>query len=220
MAVPPGWLATQGAPGLMDIVLIHGMGRTPASMLLLKRRLARQGHRTHLFGYAAWAESLDGVSARLVQKIWQRVGARPYAVVGHSLGSVILRRALPELAPNPPRLAFLLAPPMRACRAARFFSCYRLYGALTGEMGGLLADEAFMQSLPLPPDTVIYAGTAGPRASWLPFGNAANDGILALDEVASDGGERVEVAASHTFIMNSRAVLDDIVRRLATLPSR
>ena len=78
-----------------------------------------------------------------------------------------------------PRLAFLLAPPMRACRAARFFSCYRLYRALTGEMGGLLADEAFMQSLPLPPDTVIYAGTAGPRASWLPVGNAANDGILA-----------------------------------------
>lgn len=204
----------------MDIFLIHGMGRSPASMLILKQRLKQLGHRTHLFGYAAWAENLDGVSARLVQKIERVAGAQPYAVIGHSLGSVILRRALADLVANPPAQSFLLAPPMRACKAARYFSRYRLYRALTGEMGGLLADEAFMQSLPLPANTVIYAGTGGPRASWLPFGNEANDGILALDEVASEGGERVEVAASHTFIMNSRAVLDDIVRRLATPPTK
>ena len=203
----------------MDIFLIHGMGRSPASMLILKQRLKQLGHRTHLFGYAAWAENLDGVSARLVQKIERVAGAQPYAVIGHSLGSVILRRALADLMANPPAHAFLLAPPMRACKAARYFSRYRLYRALTGEMGGLLADEAFMQSLPLPPNTVIYAGTSGPRASWLPFGNEANDGILALDEVASEDGEHVEVAASHTFIMNSRAVLDDIVHRLATPPT-
>ena len=199
----------------MDIVLIHGMGRTPASMLILKQRLAKLGHNTHLFGYAAWAENLESVSNRLRRKIERQIGSRPYAVIGHSLGSVILRRALAGLTANPPSHTFLLAPPMRACKAARYFSRFRLYRTLTGEMGSLLADEAFMQSLPLPPNTVIYAGTAGPRASWLPFGNSPNDGILALDEVASEGGEQVEVAASHTFIMNSRAVLDDIVRRLA-----
>ena len=214
MAVPQVGLAAGALT--MHIILIHGMGRTPASMLILKRRLAQLGHQTHLFGYVAWAEHLDGVSARLARRIAQVAGMRPYAVIGHSLGSVILRRALGKLTANPPCHCFLLAPPMRACKAARFFSRYRLYRALTGEMGGLLADESFMQSLPLPPNTVIYAGTGGPRANWLPFGNQANDGILALDEVASDGGERVEVAASHTFIMNSRAVFDDIVRRLAT----
>lgn len=203
----------------MDIVLIHGMGRTPASMLILKQRLAKLGHKTHLFGYAAWAENLETVSARLIRKIERHVGSQPYAVIGHSLGSVILRRALTSLTANPPSHTFLLAPPMRACKAARYFSRFRLYRTLTGEMGSLLADESFMQSLPLPPNTVIYAGTAGPRASWLPFGNAANDGILSLDEVVSDSGERVEVAASHTFIMNSRAVVDDIVRRLAATPA-
>lgn len=203
----------------MDIVLIHGMGRTPASMLILKQRLAKLGHKTHLFGYAAWAENLETVSNRLIRKIERQVGSQPYAVIGHSLGSVILRQALTSLAANPPSHSFLLAPPMRACKAARYFSRFRLYRTLTGEMGSLLADEAFMQSLPLPPNTVIYAGTAGPRASWLPFGNAANDGILSLDEVVSDSGERVEVAASHTFIMNSRAVVDDIVRRLAGTPA-
>ena len=37
------------------------------------------------------------------------------AVIGHSLGSVILRRALGKLTANPPRHCFFLAPPMRAC---------------------------------------------------------------------------------------------------------
>lgn len=201
----------------MDVILIHGMGRTPVSMLTLKRRLTKLGHTTHLFGYVAFAEKLDGVATRLARRIEQEIGQRPYAVIGHSLGSVILRRTLRELTATPPRHCFFLAPPMRACKAARYFSRYRLYRALTGEMGSLLADEAFMETLPLPANTTIYAGTAGPRAHWLPFGNAANDGILALDETSCGSGERVEVNASHTFIMNSRAVFDDIVRRLASL---
>ena len=199
----------------MDVILIHGMGRTPVSMLTLKRRLTKLGHTIHLFGYAAFAEKLDGVATRLARRIEQEIGERPYAVIGHSLGSVILRRTLGELTANPPRHCFFLAPPMRACKAARYFSRYRLYRALTGEMGGLLADEAFMQTLPLPANTTIYAGTAGPRTRWLPFGEETNDGILSLEEATSAGSEAIQVAATHTFIMNSQAVADDIARRLA-----
>ena len=50
-------------------------------------------------------------------------------------------------------------------------------------MGQLLADKPFMLQLPLPPvPTRIYAGVGGPRASWLPFGTEANDGILSVPE--------------------------------------
>jgi hypothetical protein len=34
----------------MDLVLIHGMGRTSLSMLRLRRRLRRAGHNPMLFG--------------------------------------------------------------------------------------------------------------------------------------------------------------------------
>ncbi len=52
-------------------------------------------------------------------------------------------------------------------------------------MGQLLADEPFMLQLPMPPvSTRIYAGVGGPRASWLPFGTEANDGILSVSEAA------------------------------------
>jgi len=203
----------------MDVVLIHGMGRTPLSMLRLRRRLHRAGHRAILFGYSPTFETLEGASARLVKLIDRRVDTGHYALVGHSLGSVIIRTALGPLQGRPPATCCFLAPPMVACKAARFFSRFWLYRLLTGEMGKLLADDAFMQQLPMPAaPTRIYAGTGGPRAAWLPFGMEENDGILSLSEATGDhGASAVRVPSLHTFIMNSAAVGNDLARSLATL---
>lgn len=141
------------------------------------------------------------------------------ALVGHSLGTVLIRTALGQLGNRAPCVCFFLAPPMVACKAARFFSRFRLYRLLTGEMGQLLSDGPFMLQLPLPPvPTRIYAGVGGPRASWLPFGTEANDGILSVSEATGRYKARtVEVPSLHTFIMNSRPVCDDMIRLLATL---
>jgi archaeosine-15-forming tRNA-guanine transglycosylase len=86
-----------------------------------------------------------------------------------------------------------------------------------GEMGQLLAQDAFMQGLPMPAvATRIYAGIAGPRANWLPFGMEANDGILSLSEATGRlTAQAVQVPSLHTFIMNSAQVRDDMIRFLA-----
>ncbi|MDO9387084.1 MAG: hypothetical protein Q7T65_10315 [Thiobacillus sp.] len=62
----------------MDMVLVHGMGRTPLSMMRLRRRLRRAGHHPVLFGYAPTFGSLQGATARLVKLIEQRVDTRHY----------------------------------------------------------------------------------------------------------------------------------------------
>jgi len=203
----------------MDLVLIHGMGRTPLSMLRLRRRLRRAGHNPLLFGYSPAFESLQGAATRLVRLIDRRVDSANYALVGHSLGTVIIRTALGQLENRAPSACFFLAPPMVACKAARFFSRFRLYRLLTGEMGQLLALDAFMLHLPMPAvPTRIYAGVAGPRASWLPFGMEANDGILSVSEATGRfGAAAVEVPSLHAFIMNSKRVFDDMARFIEAL---
>jgi pimeloyl-ACP methyl ester carboxylesterase len=200
----------------MDLVLIHGMGRTRLSMLRLRRRLRRAGHRPILFGYSPTFETLQGASARLVALIGRRVDPAHYALVGHSLGTVLIHTALGQLENRPPAACFLLAPPMVACRAAKFFSRNGLYKLLTGEMGQLLANDAFMRQLPMPPvPTRIYAGIRGLRASWLPFGMEANDFILSVSEATGRyEAEAVKVPSSHTFIMNSQPVFEDMAGTL------
>jgi pimeloyl-ACP methyl ester carboxylesterase len=202
----------------MDLVLVHGMGRTPFSMLRLRRRLRRAGHHPILFGYSPTLETLQGATARLVKLIERRVDTSHYALVGHSLGTVIIRSALDQLENRAPSACIFLAPPIVVCKAARFFSRFWPYQWLMGEMGQLLAQDAFMQGLPMPAvPTRIYAGVAGPRAACLPFGMEANDGILSLSEATGGfAAQVVQVPALHTFIMNSAQVCDDMTRFLET----
>ena len=201
----------------MDVVLLHGMGRTPHSMLRLSRRLRRAGHHPILFGYSPTFESLQGATVRLVRLIERRVDSTHYALVGHSLGTVLIRSALGQLHNRAPAACVFLAPPMLACRAAKFFSRFWPYPWMMGEMGQLLAQDMFMQQLPMPAvPTRIYAGVGGPRAAWLPFGMEANDGILSLTEATGGlAAQAIEVPALHTFIMNSTQVGEDMIRFLA-----
>lgn len=203
----------------MDVILIHGMGRTPVSMLRLRRHLRRAGHVPILFGYSPTFETLQGATGRLVRLIERRVNTAPYALVGHSLGSVLIRSALGQLENRMPAACFFLSPPMVACRAAKTFSRFWLYQLLTGEMGQLLASDAFMQQLPMPPVfTRIYVGTGGPRTRWYPFGMEANDLILSVAEATGRfKALSVEIPALHTFIMHSPQVYDDIIRSLETI---
>ena len=203
----------------MNIVLIHGMGRTPLSMLMLSQRLRKEGHSTRLFGYSPTLESFEPCQQRLIHFI-QRVSATgPYALIGHSLGCVLIRSVLTHLQEQPPAACFFLAPPSQACKAAKFFADNPLYRLLMGEMGQLLANEPFMEALPIPTmPTRVYAGTGGPIGKLSPFGDIPNDGILTVEEVQGALPNPVILMPSaHTFIMYSRQVADDIAHALVDM---
>lgn len=194
----------------MNVILVHGMGRTPLSMAWLGFRLRRAGHHVDIFSYSARREDFFPCAKRLGHFIQARADGRAYVVVGHSLGAVLLREALARLR-HKPAAAILLAPPAQACTMARLFFRSRIYRFLTGECGQLLACETFMRSLPAPPaNSTIIAGTRGPRHWLLPLGDTPNDAILAVDETRLQGVRHHCVKASHTFIMNHGFVFRQI----------
>jgi hypothetical protein len=196
----------------MRAILIHGMGRTPVAMLGLATRLRAAGMAPRLFAYSAAIERWEGCLNRLERYIKKTAETEQYILVGHSLGSVLIRGVLPRL-PHKPIACFFLAPPTKACLAARKFAPRLIYKMFTGEMGQLLADATFMEALPLPDvPTKIYAGINGPRGRYSPFGEECNDGILALHETVLPDALHQQVPSLHTFIMNKHEVARDIVR--------
>jgi len=204
----------------MRAILVHGMGRTPASMLVLALRLHNRGLHPALFAYSATFESFRGCAERLRNFIDRKAGRAPFVLVGHSLGTVLLRSVYPSLR-NAPVACFFIAPPTRACRAARALAKHRLYRLATGQMGQLLADAKFMDALPVPGcPTRIYAGTGGPAGPGLPFGGEPNDGILCVEETAIPGIPVTTVRKVHTFIMNAAVIADDIARAAAAVRVR
>ena len=194
----------------MHVVLVHGLGRTPMSMMLLARRLRSEGMRTHLFGYSAAFERWLPCVERLRKFIAVRTSGERFIVVGHSLGCVLTRAVLPSLT-HAPELCVFLAPPSTASSLASKLSRWWPFRLLTGEMGQLLAQQEFMEALPVPDIPLrVYAGTKGPRGKWMPFGNELNDGIVSVKEVQLGSIPVQLLPTIHTVIMNSRQVAIDI----------
>jgi hypothetical protein len=196
----------------MDAVLIHGLGRTPIAMSILAARLRTYHIHPHLFGYSVTFERWDTCLRRLERFITRRVRDKEYILIGHSLGTVLARGVLPRLV-RPPTAGFLLAPPAQACKAARRFAAYGFAKLLGGEMSQLLANPQFMDSLPRTNIPIkIYAGTAGPRGRYSPFGEEPNDSVLTVKEMTLPNIPMQTLPVLHTFIMNSKVVTQDIVR--------
>jgi alpha/beta hydrolase family protein len=209
----------------MRVLLIHGLGRTPLSLLGLARELGRDGHHPQLIGYVGAVESYGAIVSRVRSRL--QAAARtgePYAAVGHSLGGLILRAALGdwpgELAA--PRCVVMLGTPSQVPRLARRLRGWRLYRWINGEAGQLLTQPEFFAALPVPtvPLTVI-AGTKGWPPAVSLFDGEPNDGVVAVAETRLGATETmVELPASHTFMMNNRQVRTLVRELLARAAGR
>lgn len=203
----------------MRVFLLHGMGRTPASMWLLAWRLRQAGHLPSLFGYAVTLTPVPEIAEKLKAHIAGRLEAdrleglagaagdepEPYAVIGHSLGNLLTRLASPELPAGFCRFV-QLAPPNHSPASARLLRDQPIFQAITRDAGRKLVDESFFDEVPVPDvPTLIVAGDAGPRQPFLPpFRGEPNDGILSVEETRLPGIAHLVLPAIHTFIMNRR----------------
>jgi hypothetical protein len=206
----------------MRVLLIHGLARTPLSLLGLARDLRRAGHHTELVAYSGTLESYRTIVARVRRRF--EVAARdgqPYAAVAHSLGGLVLRAALGDWPTewSLPLHIVMLGTPNRLPRLARRFHRWWPYRLVNGECGQLLAEPKFFADLPQPavPTTVIAGNRGWPHALSL-FGGDPNDGVVAVEETRLDSGAAlIELPASHTFMMNNRLVRA-VVREVLARP--
>jgi|SRR5215211_1247160 len=201
----------------MNLLLVHGLWRTPLSLLFLVNRLRSWGFHPEQFGYAAVAQRYDSIVVRLADRLAGMAARGPYAVVGHSLGGVLLRSAIPRLSVTRPSRLVMLGTPNRPPRLAKLLGVLWVYRQLMGECGRNLSSPLFYAELPKPcvPYTII-AGTAGPRGRWSPFGDEPNDGLVAVSEtLIREDDSVILLPVTHTFMMNNALVHQEIRRVLS-----
>jgi len=191
------------------IILIHGMGRTPFSMVMLDRYLKRQGYTTTSFSYSSTKYQIDTLSTKFADFLIETVENNPdkkLHIVTHSLGGIITREALVKIEDhkipqsqnhqiNIGRIV-MLAPPNKGSKAANFFSRVWPIPNILKPMTELRnAKNSPINDVPIPKNVEIgiiagrFDRKVTPEESHL---HTENDHIV--------------VNSGHTFIMNNRNV--------------
>jgi hypothetical protein len=202
-------------PNLPTALLVHGLGRTPASMFPLAATIRRAGVRPLFFGYSCTFEAFDRIVRRLKGALTER---RPDFLIAHSLGGILLRFALAEIPPWPVRHFVMLGTPNQPPRLARYFWKWLPFRLLARSCGRFLAHaDGYARLRPITIPHTVIAGTAGPTGRLSPFGNEPNDGIVSVGETRVDAThEPVLVPAWHTRMMAHPTVHATVARLLTS----
>ena len=204
----------------MQVLYVHGMGRSPISGWLMLRRLRRAGLRTYSFGHWVSVQSFAAIVSQLSRQLMQIASNGAYVLVGHSLGGVLLRQALqslPHTIRAPERL-FLVGSPVQVSSIAVRLGSNPLYRVLTGDCGRMLGSTERMGSVgtPVVPVTAIV-GVKGWSllAGLLP--REPHDGVVTVSETSAPWlTDVVQVPVPHMRLPSDGRETQVILQRLRT----
>ncbi|MBI2423919.1 MAG: alpha/beta hydrolase [Candidatus Hydrogenedentes bacterium] len=205
---------TATCPRAETVVLLHGMGRSRASLWPLAKRLRMAGYETINFPYVPRSHSVREVSGKLHTFVEERVQTATYHFVGHSLGNIVVRDGFHRPYRAGLGRIVMLAPPNHPPALADRLQGNPLYRLVNGKCGQELASPAFYETLPTP--TAPFGVIAGDRGQRITF-DEPSDGIVAVESTRLEGmTDWILVHRSHTFIMNGAATAELCVRFLRT----
>jgi len=214
------------------VILLHGLGRTRASMVKLGKHLEEQGGYT-VFNVAYPSTRCDVAShaqslARIIENL---EGIAEINFVAHSMGNLVIRRWLADQAHQEPisggskrqanvplKRFVMLGPPNHGSRVAHALADNTLFQVVTGDSGQQLGRnwDKLDGTLATPPcEFGIIAGGKGDGRGFNPLLSGDNDGTISVATTRLAGAsDFVVVPVLHSFLMGNDKVLHYTLRFL------
>ncbi len=189
-------------------ILVHGLWMSGLGLTVIKHRLAADGLLRALpFSYPTIVGSMSDHVRRLID-FARAHGGEQLHFVGHSLGGLVILRALQVTDDLPPGRAVLLGSPLQGSRTAQSFARLPFGRAL---LGAALAEECIdwaPREWSGRRDVGVIAGSMrlglGRLLAQL---DAEHDGTVMVEETRLPGAkDHIVVRASHTGMLLSAEV--------------
>jgi pimeloyl-ACP methyl ester carboxylesterase len=201
-------LNSSGGPALA--ILVPGLWQSGLELFVMKRRLQADGAlRALFFSYPTVVGTMSNHVRRLIDCA-RAHQAEQLHFVGHSLGGLVVLRALEVTDDLPPGRAVLLGSPLQGSRTAQSLARLPFGRAL---LGGALTQECIDWS----PREWSGRREVGVIAGSMGFGvgrllanlDDAHDGTVMVEETRLPGAkDHLVVAASHTGLLLSAQVAE------------
>ena len=215
----PGCEGTPG-PDEEAVVLVHGLGRSRTSMMVLAQRLEWAGYGVVTVGYKSLRTAFPDQVAT-VRSVVERCCRESPRIhfVGHSLGGLVIRGYLAESRPERLGRVVLLAPPNQGSLFVDWLEEVPAATEVLGPVGSELGTDSTDIPATLPPPDYEMGIIAGNRAIQ-PIGHLAipgpDDGIVSVEQTRVEGVPMIVLPRSHAFIMSSRYTAEAVIRFLRT----
>jgi len=204
------------------VVLLHGLGRSSFSMTFLGDYLGEQGFQVFNIGYPSTGYPIEQLVANVAEQIKQ-VGIESVEkvhFVTHSMGGIITRFYLKENTLKKLGRVVMLSPPNQGSELTDSLknNVNFVYQFFTGPAGQQLSTSSSSVPNQLGPvnfELGVITGNVSlnPLYSYLIPGE--DDGKVSVERAKVEGMQDfLIVPHSHTFIMNSREVKEQIVHFL------
>ncbi len=203
------------------VVLLHGLWRTPLSMLAVEWTLARSGYRVANIGYSSLTRTIEqnaliAVGEGLAQ--CRKTGRPRISFVTHSLGGILVRTYLRDS--DVPELArvVMMGPPNQGSEMADYYTELIDIDYLRPPALAQLGTGQASVPLALGPvdfELGVIAGSAHQRDFLPGLPDGPGDGTVSLRETVIAGmTDFIALPTSHTMMMWNRGVLDQTLHFL------
>ena len=190
------------------VILLHGIARSPKSMLAMKRHLEQSGRQVFSFGYPSTQVSIEDAADALQQVIGSLEGVDRIQLVGFSMGGLVIRSYLHRHPHEKVSRVLLIGTPNHGAEMADLFrrsSIFKLCLGPAGQQLCTIADVGLAPHLPAPDvEFGLIAGARGNGWGFNPLIPGDDDGTVAVDSVKLDGAVDFTTVNSIHMLLPSR----------------